>query len=382
MRTLGASRWQAFRFAEWPAALPAALSGARIAVAVAVIGAVIAEISTAGPPSGLGHEIQLDLDYVTAQTTPRAWAATAVLFCFALACFYAFGCRAAAARAVERGGARAARAMRTRAVGPRSRARSRCRRSRWRRAASSRRRSSRARTSKSFTVDARPPAERARRRRCTPRSSDGAFARGGLAGEPAAPPSPERAARGCSAEGEGGHGDLLASPNCCSRATTGWRWSRSPRSSRQPLSSVIALPRRRRRKRRRARGQARRARRHRIQADLLRAVLAHAGVPGGSVKRRARSASATCPRCSAGSVARDLRWLLELRRARARCGRTATRSSIPVQPGGRAELRRARARRARARGRARRRRPARVPAGAHARPAGSQGDPAAAARRS
>ncbi len=91
LRTLGASRWQAFRFAELPAALPAALSGARIAVAVAVIGAVIAEISTAGTAAGLGHEIQLDLNYVTAQTTPRAWAATAVLFCFALACFYGFG---------------------------------------------------------------------------------------------------------------------------------------------------------------------------------------------------------------------------------------------------------------------------------------------------
>jgi ABC-type nitrate/sulfonate/bicarbonate transport system permease component len=91
LRTLGASRWQAFRFAEWPAALPAALSGGRIAVAVAVIGADIAEISTPGTASGLGHEIQVDLGYVTAQATARAWAATAVLFAFALACFYAFG---------------------------------------------------------------------------------------------------------------------------------------------------------------------------------------------------------------------------------------------------------------------------------------------------
>jgi len=41
MRTLDASRWQAFRFAELPAALPAALSGARIALAVGVIGAFI-----------------------------------------------------------------------------------------------------------------------------------------------------------------------------------------------------------------------------------------------------------------------------------------------------------------------------------------------------
>ena len=43
LRTLDASRWQAFRYAEAPAALPAALSGAKIAVAVAVIGAVFAE---------------------------------------------------------------------------------------------------------------------------------------------------------------------------------------------------------------------------------------------------------------------------------------------------------------------------------------------------
>ena len=43
LRTLDASRWQAFRFAELPAALPAALSGARIALAVGVIGAFIAE---------------------------------------------------------------------------------------------------------------------------------------------------------------------------------------------------------------------------------------------------------------------------------------------------------------------------------------------------
>jgi len=91
LRTLGASRWQAFRFAELPAALPAALSGARIAVAVAVIGAVIAEISTPGTSAGLGHEIQLDLSFATAPATARAWAATSVLFAFALACFYAFG---------------------------------------------------------------------------------------------------------------------------------------------------------------------------------------------------------------------------------------------------------------------------------------------------
>ncbi len=87
LRTLDASRWQAFRFAELPAALPAALSGARIALAVGVIGAFIAETSTptTGPYAGLGREITSDL---TALQTPRAYAATAVLFVFAIACFY------------------------------------------------------------------------------------------------------------------------------------------------------------------------------------------------------------------------------------------------------------------------------------------------------
>jgi putative hydroxymethylpyrimidine transport system permease protein len=88
LRTLDASRWQAFRFAELPAALPAALSGARIAITVAVIGAYIAEsqTTTSGAYSGLGHEINADL---TALQTPRAYAAAVVLFVFAIACFHA-----------------------------------------------------------------------------------------------------------------------------------------------------------------------------------------------------------------------------------------------------------------------------------------------------
>jgi len=87
LRTLDASRWQAFRFAELPAALPAAISGARIALTIAVIGAYIAESQTAttsGHP-GLGREINADL---TALQTPRAYAAAFVLFAFAIACFY------------------------------------------------------------------------------------------------------------------------------------------------------------------------------------------------------------------------------------------------------------------------------------------------------
>jgi putative hydroxymethylpyrimidine transport system permease protein len=87
LRTLDASRLQAFRFAELPAAIPAALSGARIALAVGVIGTFIAETSTPtiGPYAGLGREITTDL---TALQTSRAYAATAVLFVFAVACFY------------------------------------------------------------------------------------------------------------------------------------------------------------------------------------------------------------------------------------------------------------------------------------------------------
>ena len=87
MRTLDASRWQAFRFAELPAALPAAISGARIALAVGVIGAFIAETSTptTGAYPGLGREIITDVNFQTS----RAYAGTVVLFAFAVACFYA-----------------------------------------------------------------------------------------------------------------------------------------------------------------------------------------------------------------------------------------------------------------------------------------------------
>lgn len=87
LRTLGASRRQALRFVELPAALPAALSGARIALAVGVIGAYIAETSTptTGPYSGLGREV---ISGINAFQSPRSWAATAVLFTFSVVCFY------------------------------------------------------------------------------------------------------------------------------------------------------------------------------------------------------------------------------------------------------------------------------------------------------
>jgi putative hydroxymethylpyrimidine transport system permease protein len=86
LRTLDASRWQAFRYAEAPAALPAALSGAKIAVAVAVIGAVFAEY--AGSSEGLGH---LMLQAIPQLQTSRAYAAVVLLAAFAVALFSALG---------------------------------------------------------------------------------------------------------------------------------------------------------------------------------------------------------------------------------------------------------------------------------------------------
>ncbi len=88
LRTLGSTRWQAFRFAELPAALPSVLTGARIALVVAWIAAFIAETAspTVGPYAGLGRETIVDLNM---QLAARAFAATAVLFVLAILSFYA-----------------------------------------------------------------------------------------------------------------------------------------------------------------------------------------------------------------------------------------------------------------------------------------------------
>jgi putative hydroxymethylpyrimidine transport system permease protein len=82
MRTLGASRWQALRWVELPAALPAALSGAKIAVAVGGIAAVFAEYT--GSEDGLGH---LLLQSIPQLETARAWATVVVLAALAVCCF-------------------------------------------------------------------------------------------------------------------------------------------------------------------------------------------------------------------------------------------------------------------------------------------------------
>lgn len=88
LRTLDASRLQAFRFAELPAALPRVITGARIALVIAWIAAFIAETTTptVGPYAGLGREIVTDLNTLEGG---RADAATAILFICAVLCFYA-----------------------------------------------------------------------------------------------------------------------------------------------------------------------------------------------------------------------------------------------------------------------------------------------------
>src|SRR3954471_6314809 len=85
MRSFDASRWQAFRLLEAPAALPAAFTGLKVAAAVSVIGAVFAEWS--GSDAGLGHAL------LTANgqlETARAFAATFLLFLLAVGLYGVF----------------------------------------------------------------------------------------------------------------------------------------------------------------------------------------------------------------------------------------------------------------------------------------------------
>jgi ABC-type nitrate/sulfonate/bicarbonate transport system permease component len=83
VRTLGATRRQAFFRVEAPSALPATFSGARVAVTWAVVGGAVAEYSGAST-SGLGHLI---LQASGQLQTARAGAAVMILSMFALALF-------------------------------------------------------------------------------------------------------------------------------------------------------------------------------------------------------------------------------------------------------------------------------------------------------
>jgi ABC-type nitrate/sulfonate/bicarbonate transport system permease component len=85
LRSLGASRWTAFRLLEAPAALPQAFTGMRVAAAVSVIGAVFAEWS--GSERGLGHSVLISLGQLE---SARTFAATVLLFALAIALYGAF----------------------------------------------------------------------------------------------------------------------------------------------------------------------------------------------------------------------------------------------------------------------------------------------------
>ena len=85
LRSLDATRWQTLRTLEAPSALPAAFTGVRVAAAVAVIGAVFAEWS--GSDAGLGHALLIANGQLA---TPRAFAATLLLFLLAVLLYAAF----------------------------------------------------------------------------------------------------------------------------------------------------------------------------------------------------------------------------------------------------------------------------------------------------
>jgi NitT/TauT family transport system permease protein/putative hydroxymethylpyrimidine transport system permease protein len=85
LRSLDAGRWRILLLLEAPSALPAAFTGMKVAAAVAVIGAVFAE--WAGSDAGLGHAI---LTAGGQLETPRAFAATVLLFTLAIALYAAF----------------------------------------------------------------------------------------------------------------------------------------------------------------------------------------------------------------------------------------------------------------------------------------------------
>jgi ABC-type nitrate/sulfonate/bicarbonate transport system permease component len=82
VRTLGATRWQAFVHVEAPNALPGLFTGARVAVVFSLIGAFLAEWS--GASRGLGLLVEQAIPQLQ---TARAAAAVTVLAGFALVLF-------------------------------------------------------------------------------------------------------------------------------------------------------------------------------------------------------------------------------------------------------------------------------------------------------
>jgi ABC-type nitrate/sulfonate/bicarbonate transport system permease component len=84
MRSMGASRIQTLRKAEFPAALPSVFSGLKVAASVSVIGAVFGE--WAGADAGLGRLVLLANNQLQ---TPRVYAGVVLLTAMAILLFLA-----------------------------------------------------------------------------------------------------------------------------------------------------------------------------------------------------------------------------------------------------------------------------------------------------
>ncbi len=89
LRTLDASRWQAFRFAELPAALPAAISGARIARRRSASSAPTSRSPRRRRRPYMRPRARDQLSDLNAFRMPRAYAAAVCCSRLAIACFYA-----------------------------------------------------------------------------------------------------------------------------------------------------------------------------------------------------------------------------------------------------------------------------------------------------
>ncbi len=77
LRSFGATRWQQFRYVQWPAALPSLFTGLRIGVTYAMVGAIVGE--WVGAVEGLGLSIQVWKNAFRTDLVFAAIAVTAVL---------------------------------------------------------------------------------------------------------------------------------------------------------------------------------------------------------------------------------------------------------------------------------------------------------------
>ncbi len=220
-------RWlRIFAGAEAPSALPYLFSGAKIAVAVAVIGAVFGE--WAGSDAGLGH---LMLQASAQLETARLFAAVVVLSVFAIGAVRA-ALAARAPRRVVGAGERLRRGVALPRVAARSRVLAPA-------AARSEERDAAAAAHGAVRPGARllrQPRPRRDLHGARARLLRGRRARRRPAG-PLRPVGADQAGRG----GPGRPGDLLRARGAARPRRRGSTWSRSARSSTEPLTSLISL---------------------------------------------------------------------------------------------------------------------------------------------